>query len=95
MDKYEKTIKAKTTRANYRKARQTGGYFIYYIPSIHYCGIAKDLYVRESWHRTQKNVDTTGLKVLFHSMDRVEAAYHEALFQSVLAIKGLNVNKTL
>jgi len=82
----------------YREARQTGGYFVYYIPSIHYCGIAKDLYARESWHRNKKKINTDGLKVLYHSMDKSEAAHHEAMFQSVLGIKGLNVkslNQTL
>jgi hypothetical protein len=88
---YESRPETKARRRGYIKSRQTGGWFVYYIPSIHYCGITKDLYARESYHRTQSNIDTEGLTVLFHSLDAAEAHYHEAMFQSVLGIGGLNV----
>jgi hypothetical protein len=71
--------------------RQSGGYFVYYIPSTHYCGITKDMYVRESFHRTVNKIDTTGMNILYHSDNLLDAAHHEAMFQSVLGMNGLNV----
>lgn len=87
---YENKPETKAKRKAYRKARQTGGYFVYYLPAEHYCGIATDLTSRISWHK-HKGKNTDNYKVLFHSFDKKEAAYNEALFQSVLAIEGLNV----
>ena len=89
--KYSTSDKGKATRKRKREERKTGGWFVYYIPSIHYCGITKDLYSRESYHRTVNGTDTDGLRVLYHSMNGKDAAYHEALFQATLGMEGLNV----
>ena len=87
---YESKPEVIERRKAYRKARQSGGYFVYYLPSENYCGITVDMYARESQHRTIGKKDTTGMRVLFHSLDRSIAAHHEAMFQSVLGMYGLN-----
>jgi hypothetical protein len=86
--KYEASIKRKA-RIN---SRRSGGYFVYYLPNEHYCGITNDLYNREASHRNTAGKNTDGMRVLFHSMDRSIAAHHEAMFQSILGINGLNYN---
>ena len=86
--KYESKPEVKARRKKQREARQNGHY-VYYVPSIHTVGLTNDLYRREAIYRSD-GVDTEGFRVLYHSMDRVEAAHHEALFQSVLGINGLN-----
>lgn len=71
-------------------------YYVYYLPHENYCGITVDIDMRMKDHlRTRsdrkrsrpKNVDD--YRVLFISKDKTEAHYHEALFQSVLAMDGL------
>ena len=69
---------------------RTKVYYVYYIPSVHYCGVTNHLSVRMSQHKTVEGIDTEGWRVLYASKDPKEAAYHEALFQSVLAIEGVN-----
>ena len=80
----------KTNTRAFRKRLKSKGYWVYYIPSINYCGITHDLTQRKSWHKTVKNVDVTGFRILFHSFCRKETAYREAMFQSVLCMEGLN-----
>ena len=76
--------------ATAKKRREANGWYIYYIPSIHYCGITNDLPSRRAWHKC-KDIDVEGFRVLYHSMDKSEAAYHESMFQGVLGIHGVNV----
>ena len=76
-----------------RKPKIDDGYYVYYLPEEHYCGVTNNLYQRESQHRNTANKNTDGMTILFHSMDRNIAAHHEAMFQSVLGINGLNYQK--
>jgi hypothetical protein len=87
--KYNKSYKRKASII----LRRSGGYFVYYLPEEHYCGITNDLYNRESGHRNTAGKNTDNMQVLFHSMDRSIAAHNEAMFQSVLGINGLNYIK--
>lgn len=75
---------------SWRERQRLKGYWVYYIPSINYCGITHDLTQRKSWHKTFAKVDVTGFRILFHSFCRKETAYKEAMFQSVLCMEGLN-----
>jgi predicted GIY-YIG superfamily endonuclease len=72
------------------KQKVNDGYYVYYLPEEHYCGITNNLYQRESSHRNTAGKNTNNMTILFHSMDRNIAAHHEAMFQSVLGIGGLN-----
>ena len=63
-------------------------YVVYYIPSIHYVGFTKNLKNRMRVH--EKSTDINNWRVLYCNADKKTAAYHEALFQSVLSINGLN-----
>jgi hypothetical protein len=76
-----------------RRPKKQDGYFVYYLPEEHYCGITNNLSGRESSHRNTENRNTENMMVLFHSMDRSIAAHHEAMFQSVLGMNGLNYKK--
>jgi len=76
-----------------RKPKKDEGYYVYYLPEEHYCGITNNLYQRESSHRNTALKNTNNMTVLFHSMDKSIAAHHEAMFQSVLGINGLNYQK--
>ena len=73
----------------HNKKRKERYYCVYYLPEEHYCGFSIELLRRIGEHRRAgKNVD--GWRILYYSKDKTEAAYHEALFQSVLSINGLN-----
>ena len=76
--------------ATRRKRLDANGWYVYYIPSDHYCGLTNDLPRRRSWHK-HMGTDVEGFRVLYHSMDKSSAAYHEAMFQGVLGIHGVNV----
>jgi hypothetical protein len=67
---------------------KNGYYYIYYLPNENYCGITDYVARRISIHKNNgKNVDN--YRLLYCSKDKKEAAYHEILFQSVLAMEGL------
>ena len=70
--------------------RDANGWLVYYIPSTNYCGITNDPPRRKSWHK-HMGTDVEGFRVIYHSESKVEAAYHEALFQAVLGMNGINV----
>ena len=73
-----------------RRERETKqGFFVYYLPNEHYCGFSNRLKTRINRHKVEGR-DVDGWKVLYHSFDKADAAYHEALFQSTLGINGLN-----
>ena len=77
-----------TCRAN--RIKKSGFYYVYYLPNEHYCGITNSLVLRMIDHRkTGKN--TEDYKVLYTSKDKKNACYHEALFQSTLAMEGLAI----
>jgi predicted GIY-YIG superfamily endonuclease len=68
-------------------------YYVYYLPEHNYCGITIDVDQRMRDHRRVRNSkDTTGMRILFISDNKKEAAYHEAMFQSVLCMEGLSMN---
>ena len=69
---------------------KTGYYYVYYLPNENYCGITDYLEKRITTHKKNgKNVDN--YRLLYCSTDKKEAAYHEILFQSVLAMEGLSM----
>ena len=73
-----------------RKSSKLDYYLVYYLPEENYVGMTQYPTKRISNHRRKgKNVD--GWRVLYCSNDKMEAGYHEALFQSVLGMKGLNI----
>ena len=75
----------------YTQGRKDGYFSVYYLPEENYCGTTSQVERRMYEHdREGKNID--GWKVLYCSEDRKDAYYHEALFQSTLAMEGLNYN---
>ena len=83
--------KNKSKRKKLREERKPGYYTVYYIPEHHYVGCTK-LHPpdRIAVHRRRNNYNTEGWKVLFCSENKAEAFHHEAMFQSILGINGLN-----
>ena len=63
--------------------------YVYYLPEENYCGITKNPVDRMRAHR-YSGKDTDGWTILYASKNMKDACYHEALFQSVLAMEGLN-----
>ena len=75
-----------------KKREKKHGYFVYYLPHENYCGVTNRLRTRINRHKIEnKNIDDW--IVLYHSNDAAEAAHHEAMFQSVLGMNGLNYKK--
>ncbi len=72
------------------KIKKDGCYYVYYLPQEHYCGITNSLVSRMIDHR-KKGKNTDNYRVLYYSKDKKDACYHEALFQSTLAIEGLAI----
>lgn len=72
------------------KIKKDGCYYVYYLPEEHYCGRTNCLVSRMIDHR-KKGKNTNNYRVLYSSKDKKDACYHEALFQSVLAIEGLAI----
>lgn len=72
------------------KIKKDGCYYVYYLPQEHYCGITNSLVSRMIDHR-KKGKNTDNYRVLYSSKDKKDACYHEALFQSTLAIEGLAI----
>ena len=73
------------------RAKRRNGYWVYYLPDYHYCGTTNDMKQRMHLHKQQdRPLAVNNHKVLFHCNDSKEAAYKEAMFQSVLAMEGLN-----
>ena len=77
--------KCNTCRNNNSK---TGLYYVYYLPNENYCGITDNPTRRLSRHKKEgKNID--GHHMLFVGKDKKEAAYREALYQSMFGMEGL------
>ena len=75
-------------KANYDKTKD-GNHYVYYLPEPHYCGVTDNLEKRISIHKARgKNVE--GWRVLYSSPNKSEAYHHEAMFQGVLGMNGLN-----
>ena len=73
------------------RAKRKNGYWVYYLPDYHYCGTTSDMKQRMHLHKQQgRPLAVDNHRALFHCDDRKEAAYKEAMFQSVLAMEGLN-----
>lgn len=72
------------------KIKKDGCYYVYYLPQEHYCGITNSLISRMIDHR-KKGKNTNDYRVLYSSENKKDACYHEALFQSTLAIEGLAI----
>ena len=73
------------------RAKRKNGYWVYYLPDYHYCGTTDDIKQRMYLHKQQgRTTAVENHRVLYHCHDRKEAAYKEAMFQSVLAMEGLN-----
>jgi hypothetical protein len=72
------------------KVKKDGYYYVYYLPEEHYCGITNSLVNRMIDHR-KKGKNTDNYRILYSSKDKKDACYHEALFQSTLAIEGLAI----
>ena len=73
-----------------------GNYYVYYLPLHNYCGVTRVLmprlynHVAGSGYGNHK-YDITGWRILYSSPNQKDAHYHEALFQSVLAMEGLDI----
>lgn len=96
IDSYCKACKNQYTlesRAKRKSRELAEGYYVYYLPEEHYCGVTGDLTERIRLHQSSHNGvkhNVEGWRVLYHSFDKAEAYHHEAMFQSILGIKGLN-----
>ena len=65
-------------------------YVVYYLPEEHYCGHTNRWPHRKWVHKGNgKNIE--GARVLYCCETKEEAVYHEALFCSVLGLKGLKI----
>ena len=73
-----------------RELRESSGYWVYYLPESHYVGMTNNLAVRLSTHKGRDGRCVDNYKLLYHCDCPKTAAYHEALFQSVLGMEGLN-----
>lgn len=67
---------------------KSGYYYVYYLPFENYCGITDSIIKRISTHK-RNNKNTEKWIILYCSKDKKDAAYHEVMFQSVLAMEGV------
>ena len=65
-------------------------YYVYYLPKENYCGIAVNTPNKRVASHKWQGKDVEGWTILFASDNKSEAYYHEAMFHSVLGMKGLN-----
>ena len=75
--------------ADQYKRKPDGYYSVYYLPLENYCGVTNRVKIRMHEHARDGRF-TDGFKVLCCFKTRKEAMYHEALFQSTLAMEGLS-----
>ena len=93
MDKKEAS-RLRTARWREKKKQECGHLTaVYYIPSIHYAGIAKlsHLNSRISKHK-HFGVDVEDWIVMNIYESREEARHHENLLHSVMGMNGINVS---
>jgi len=70
--------------------RHDGFYSVYYLVNEHYCGYTKNLERRIKDHN-RDGKDCSEIRLLYTSKNKIEAAHHEAMFQSYLGMGGLNI----
>ena len=85
--KYKEIFKANAKKN--RMKHRMDHYAVYYLPEENYVGLTNRMEQRIKEHNRQgKNVENW--RVLYCSEDKKEAAYHEALYHSVLGMEGLD-----
>ena len=100
-EQYERHLKAKKRYykkhkkrldATRKEKRDSGYYTVYYLPNEHYCGVTSmSPEFRMAFHK-HKGKNTNDWRVLYCSIDKKEAYYHESLFHGVLGMEGLIIN---
>ena len=86
-DHYANSGGCKDCRRKLNRDRgKDGMFYVYYIPSKHYCGITNSLTSRMYNHKE------SDFKVLQSCSTREEARHLENLFHSLMGMNGMKVN---